>query len=253
MPLKALGACNAFTDPMPIGRRSRVLLATSISPTDEIFASLAYVSEVKKVGRELLLRLGHPKPEVDDTFRIFRSFIRQARTFYESARTLHHRASALIYYYSFLNLAKALICLTDPKAVSGKISHGLFYRFRHGKLASQSLGVEAKGVYRSFYEKVTSYTLPQTFRPNIGRLLTYCSDIAYECEHSGFGQHRALPCRHRLLIDTEKKVAFSVLAVAHFERVEPYKKALKPCFAYYEEGDVSQKMAAVASYFDLTV
>lgn len=253
MALKRISRADAYSDPIYIGPRDRVELGTSVPPIDEVFASLAYVSEVKKAGRDLFLRSGRTRTEVDSTFHTFRSFIRQARTFYESARTLHHRASALIYYYSFLNLAKAYICLTDPAAVSGKASHGLYYKFSNGKLSTQFLGVEGSGIFRAFYDKLVGQQLPKVFRPNVARLLAYCSDIAYECEQAGFGRHRALPCWHRVLFDqNQTKTAFSLVAAVHFDLLESYKKALKPFFNYYEEVDATQDIPRVASYLGIS-
>lgn len=250
MPLRPLSPSDAFSDPIYVGTRNRALLGTSLSAKDEVFGSLAYLSEVKKAGRDLLVRMAHPRHEIDSTFRLFQSFIRQSRTFYESALTLHHRASALNYYYAFLNLAKAYICLKDPKIVSGKITHGLFYRFRKGRFSTQFLGIESKGLFPLFYQKIVGIALPAQFRPNVRLLLTYCSDIAHECETGGYGQHRSLPCRHRVLFDQRNtKTGFSLLAIQHFERIDPYKKALAPFFAYYDEVDATGHIPQVATYF----
>ncbi|MCJ7529610.1 MAG: YaaC family protein [Anaerolineales bacterium] len=216
-----------------MGKWQRIDLLTTQPVDDEIFASLEYISEVDKVGVQFFKDLGYQNPK--ELLLIFRAFIRQAKTFYYAAKQLHYRASALLYYYAFLNLAKAYITLSDPNSVSERISHGLMYKFMRGNLRSQGVFLPpSMGVFQILYEIETSVNIPANLKMSIVTLLGYCTDVAYEYEMAGFGNRKITPVMVRMLLDRQNKISWPLIAVANFSLINPYKKALKSFYKHFD-------------------
>jgi hypothetical protein len=101
----------------------KIQMPTTNRISNELLASIQLYSEIKDIGKKILASNGHK--DLAKSFLILQSYIRQAVKFYEAAEVLHYRASPLIYYYSFMNLAKAYICLQDPTFVDSGLTHGL--------------------------------------------------------------------------------------------------------------------------------
>lgn len=215
-----------------ISPRPRRLLSTTRSIDDEVFASLEYISEIEDVGINYIKRFGHSKPK--KAFLLFQSFVRQAKTFYESASHLNYRASALIYYYSFLNLAKAYICLADPVFVSSPLTHGLRHSFQPGKFSTQYVTTERKGVFKKFYELMIDREIPPKTNLNIARILGYCTDIEHEYTSAGYGNPRIIPAGIRLLSNQKLRISWPILVIGSFEIILPYKKTLNAFNEYFE-------------------
>ena len=134
-----------------MGPRNTTKLTTVLDLSEEVFASLEYVSEIPNVGINFLKKAGVERPGVG--FKVFQAFIRQAKTFYQAASLLHFRAAALMYYYSFLNLVKAYISIHDPKFVAGYVGHGLTLgKFASSNFKQQAIFVDKRpGVFHKFY------------------------------------------------------------------------------------------------------
>jgi hypothetical protein len=180
-------------------------LLTTQPTDDEIFASLEYISEIDKVGLKFFkdLHLKNPRKSLLS----FRAFIRQAKTFYYAAKQLNYRASTLLYYYSFLNLAKAYVTVSNPEKVTGRITHGLAYEQVKGGLNNQGVLVtKNEGVFHKLYEKETLTKIPSKLKLNIKSLLGYCTDVNYEYEMAGFGNRKVIPVKVRLLSNIKRKM-----------------------------------------------
>lgn len=232
--------------------RQRNEILTTCGLDDEAFAAIQYFSEVRDVGISRIEELGHANAE--EVFLLFQSFIRQARTFYEAGRQLHYRASPLMYYYSFLNLAKAAICLSDPNFVSSPVYHGLTYHVEMSALSAQSVEVGPReGAFHRFYDLVTGRPIPFGCKLNITDLLAYCWDISYEYQLAGYGGTRLVPGAIRVVSNSREKTSWPILAVlgfealaqrgrtsAHFnkyfERVETPKHGAREAFGILAEG-----------------
>lgn len=84
----------------------------------------------------------------------FRNYVRSAKTYWDSAVTINGSSAALLYYYAFLNLAKAELLTTVPSSVVGtKLMHGLSFDPSKAKsLKSDRLKVHG-GAFSLLYEK----------------------------------------------------------------------------------------------------
>lgn len=220
-----------------------VKLSTGISIDEEVFSALEYVSEIPEVGIEFLKDQAAPRPAT--TFRLFQALIRQAKTFYSAAKELHFRASALMYYYSFLNLAKAYIAIRNPSLVSGLVRHGL----SSGEFARRSFDKQAvfvtrqRGVFHDFFDLELGQQPPSNFRLGATGLLGYCSDVKHEYERAQFGDHRLLPARVRLFANAPSKLSWLGLAVYKFDLIRSYRKSLAGFFDYFEEVSLDSQWA----------
>lgn len=189
----------------------RTILKTTQPIDEEIFATIKYYSEIKNVGVDFMKKLGHSKPK--ENWLLFQSFIRQAETFHQSANLLNYRAAALMHYYSFLNLAKGFICLSDPDYVTQAVGHGLRHKFHKGSFSSQHIIAENKGVFPKLYETIIGTKIPQNTKLNIIQLLGYCTDISHEYKMSGFGKSRTHPAIVRLLGNSSRKESWPLLSI----------------------------------------
>src|SRR3990172_6398381 len=101
---------------------------------------------------------GVPRPK--PAFEAFRAFVRQGKAFYEAASHLQYRAAPLMYYYAFLNLAKAYITIREPGFVRGRVHHGLEQTPQKKTLARETIRVPLKpGVFHKLYEVETHLPL----------------------------------------------------------------------------------------------
>ena len=230
---------------LPLDFIPRVELATTSAADEEIFASLNFVSDIKNVGLEFVARLtGKKKKDGKKTHQLFQAFVRQAQAFFQSAEKLHYRASPLFYYYSFLNFAKAYICLRRPEIFSQKVRHGIFHDYKPKKtFRQQVVTTAANGVFPLFYELVVGTRLPNGFSFNIQQLLGYMSDIEFEYGQAKYGEHRVVPVKSRGLIKKISETStetWPLLAVNRFERLESCKNASKSFFQHFEEVDLNK-------------
>src|SRR5258708_105382 len=91
---------------------------TSCPIHEELFATLHYFSEVRDTGLPgLKARTGLPASQVSRVLEYFQWVIRQAKDYFNAALHLPYNTAPLLYYYAFLNLAKARLCITAPQFI----------------------------------------------------------------------------------------------------------------------------------------
>lgn len=217
----------------PLGKRRKVLLNTNNSIEDEIFASLEYFTEIESVGIEFLRERGVANPK--NNFKTMQAFVRQAKTFYLAGKKLHFRASPLMYYYSFLNLVKAYILLSDSRFLRNTLSHGLYQKnFAAGPLSLQTLSLtKKKGVFHKFYELERYINIPNSTKLSISSMFAYCSDVAHEFVLSGWGASKILPVKMSVFSHRGGRISWPMMVIANFSVLAPYKKSLSPFFRYF--------------------
>lgn len=120
-------------------------------------------------------------------------YIDQAKTYYQDARKSHWKSSGLLYYYSFLNLAKAFIVskrsLPASYLKSTSIYHGLQANPQNpAEIINFNINIHPpisnnkKNIFSLFYEKLTGHNWPFTNTINIplSDILGYCDEISHE-------------------------------------------------------------------------
>jgi len=215
MPLPAArnwtGWLRAEWSPTPVRR----LRSNLPDITDELFAVLRFVSEVPEAGKLLVKEhcADASETEIDERYTKVRACSRQAENYYRAAQKLHYRSAALLYYYAFLNLAKAVLEV-----------RGFVYDQHHGlrdqrdsvsiDLAMQNVKILKRGVFPSLYEQEFQVSLPTSTSLDVRSLLAYASDIAYQYGQAGFGTCAVeTDCRARVLVHQGNGQMWYVLAV----------------------------------------
>ena len=118
-------------------------------------------------------------------------YIRQASEFYEAARAARANTAPLIYYYSFLNLAKALCEFRQPNFHRHPecYRHGLSWTPDRLKLADpvkEKIRVTTRGVWHVLWESLTNLPCPAANPTNlmIKDMFSYCPEVSVECQNT---------------------------------------------------------------------
>lgn len=208
-------------------------ITTHESIEDDLFSAIDYIAEIEDVGLKRFESLG--KNKAKKTYETFRSFVRQSKNFYFAAKELHYRSSALLYYYSFLNLVKAYLTFTTCNIFDQRIYHGLEYRSLSGDLSLQNIRLHKSGIYPLFYESLYNIKIEKSHLLNIVTLLGYCYDIQHEYETAGYGNIKQCLSRVVSLSNSRQRFSWLFIAVHNFNVIKPHKKTLKKFNKYYEQ------------------
>ena len=114
-------------------------------------------------------------------------YIQQASEFYRAAATAKPNTAPLIYYYSFLNLAKALCEMRNPRfhRRAECYAHGLGWKPNPRKLVELSKDkviIRGRGVWHVLWESLTRMPFPAINHVSISvkKLFSYCPEICAE-------------------------------------------------------------------------
>lgn len=234
-----------------ISKRNIQGLKTDNPIDDELWILLEYYSEVEEVGQKYLLSKGIPKRKVKQTFKYFQSFVRQAKTYYLSAKNLHPRSAGLLYYYCFLNLAKAALIQKHPDIGKTKIGHGVSCLPKDfSKLKTQTVKVlDDGGVFQKLYDWYFGTPIKKQSL-NINELLNYCSDIAYQCQVAGIASEKLEPCLYVHLMNKNEKTGWALIGIPGFNTVKKYSSSFREFFMEFEQVDVPELQAR--QYFNMS-
>lgn len=234
-----------------ISKRNIQGLHTDGPIDDELWILLEYYSEVEEVGHKHLLNQGIPKRQVKQTYKYFQAFVRQAKTYYLSAKNLHPRSAGLLYYYCFLNLAKAALVQEYPQIGKIRIGHGASSLPKDfSKLKSQTVRVlDDGGVFQKLYDWYFGTPIKKQSL-NIQELLNYCSDISYQCQIAGIASDKLEPCLHVHLVNKNDKTGWAVIGIPGFNNVKKYSSSLHEFFKEFEQVEVPESQAR--QYFDMS-
>lgn len=154
---------------------------------DEIWEILRLVSSDRE--RFIAIAVAVPPAEIDSAWLTYKAFVRQADTYYRAATSMNGSAAALLYYYSFLNLAKAELCQWRPSSVAGVVRHGIGSQFE-GDMEDWTVTSHPSGVFPLLYEKRVGRALPKV-NSKISALTLFrrCAEVSFELEEAGYGPH----------------------------------------------------------------
>lgn len=219
-------------------------LVTSGDVDDELWIILEYYSEVESVGLEFLRNSGITNLRTrKKTYKAFQAYVRQAKNYYNSAKSLQVRSSGLLYYYCFLNLAKAALVISDPTISGSFIRHGLQYHTNdNSSFSSQKVLIEKSGVFRKLYEFYFGKS-PSSNAFNIQTLLSYCTDISYQNDIAGVGADKVIPAFSAIAMDDSRKKNWNVVIFPNLDEVLKYKKTMKTFFENFEKVEIPQNIS----------
>lgn len=156
--------------------------------TEEVSAAFAWrilraYRDVPERGRELFTgTLG----QRNKAWREFRSYVRQAETYFSAGQGISGPSAALPYYYAALNLAKAELMVRAPGSIvpGGRIGHGLTTTWgKSSRISGDRLNIR-DGVFPLLYRERVG-TSPQREPMSIIILLRNVPEIGYELEMMG--------------------------------------------------------------------
>ncbi len=203
---------------------------------------------------------GKTDSECEQLFRMFQAFIRQAKTFYTSSEALHHRASPLLAYYAFMNLAKAYLCRSAPDLMlqTGSLYHGLVSCPPNPNFQKEIVDTH-DGVFWHFYKTSTGIELPKGtgrvkqrkrgFRLSIPEMLLYVSDLSGNYENFTGDRSRMSRGMSRYTFDAEGNIGKWLIAIGDFHGFGQYPDAFANFFSKFEE--VQLHPAAMERIFGL--
>ncbi|NTW27593.1 MAG: hypothetical protein HGA36_04670 [Candidatus Moranbacteria bacterium] len=210
----------------------------------ELWMILEQYSEIKEVRKKFIKNLGIKNSnKAEKVSKNFQSFVRQAKNYYFAAKKLPNSSSALLYYYSFLNLIKALLILHYSDKISGKISHGLQAKDKRGNNFKDEHVLFRDGVFKLLYEHETGEKIKDKTSFSISTLLGYCNDISYQYSIGGFGESLNARGLMILFIDKNRNKAWGTLALYNFESIEKCKKRVAKFKENYEEISMDKSVA----------
>ncbi len=150
------------------------------------------MDKVSQIWQELTM-LRHEGADGIYGKKVTSSYIDQAKTYYLDARNSNWKSGGLLYYYSFLNLAKAFVvsqrAISGSKLKSTSIYHGLTNEPQNPSNLSEfefqihpKSHRNKKNIFAVFYEKLTDnpwpFNSPLTIK--IKDIISYCDEISHE-------------------------------------------------------------------------
>jgi len=180
---------------------------------DEPWSSrLAWLQLLWLADNEDAIRARFPGggPEKSRAFKEFRAFLYQAKAYYVAAESTEGVASALPFYYSFLNLAKAELLLSRGTSfLNSSLGHGI-------RAPNPARGVQLdrlriiNGVFRWLYTDRLGHGPPEDEIP-VARVLRNVRPLGYEFDHSGIGAAATYGGWHAIAIDEQRM--WSIIAL----------------------------------------
>lgn len=162
------------------------LASSSRDRVDELWSMLRYdILLDESMDNKLKLRGAKTKAQRERIKSELLAYIDQAENFYSFARKSDYRSAALLYYYSFLNLAKAFIVSNKPTLTNKTFRHGLIRKTKRGKLIDRSFQVQKSStnqisVFNEIYNLEYNTHLPINKSISFEHTLGYITDIEDE-------------------------------------------------------------------------
>jgi YaaC-like protein len=135
------------------------------------------------------------------TWQKYRAYVGQAHEYYENARKIRTLSASLIYYYAFMNLAKAYILLRGPNRAQQVRSHGIEV-VDHTSIKvydDQKIKI-TEGAFPVFSELAAGVELNRNTVLGIRELMSYAQDISYQANIYQIHEVSTHPAKVRTLV-----------------------------------------------------
>lgn len=182
-----VGTERKYTGNMVLNHLKHEVLSVSTSrdKVTELWAMLKYSALIDNRLDDIFKSKGVHKPKRQMLISEVRSYIEQSENFYTYALNSDYRSAALLYYYSFLNLAKASLIINTPALSGNMFHHGMKREMKSGLLKNRSLSVIASRpgftpVFNELYNQEYGLYLPSKKSIGLEHILGYITDISYE-------------------------------------------------------------------------
>jgi hypothetical protein len=231
---------------------------TRLRLDEEYWLALRHPSEVAAVGLAQLASThpgfaSLPGEDQQRLWREFRAYVRQAEGFYRGAEVLPWRSSPLNYYYSFMNLAKAIALSRGlfpalPVDAPRHLRHGLSASVESGLSDKWKLTIKSAGdIFGLLYQASVGTSAPAGTTMDARELLGYVSSIHWQVEQSRPTEAASwFPCKWVILVDGKR--FWDVVAVPRVANMSKLSPALG---TLYEELPVEAAKDLARSTMDL--
>lgn len=222
---------------------------------EELWNTIEHYSEIDRKGIKLIQSNGSSAKDAKDLQVLFRSRIKQAKNYYNSALALPNISAPVLYYYSFYNLACALIVSRGTKIDEKKCNHGLKYDYEKvSKLFKNEVltikdSTDIHNIFPLIYEIVVGKKISIN-NLNISNILSYCTDIAYQYEESKFGLAKVHLSKAVILSSNSNKKAWSLVAIPNKVNISKYSKSFRKFINEFNEVDLLHQLALQIFEFD---
>jgi hypothetical protein len=130
-------------------------------------------------------------------WREFSNYVRQAKAYWDAAQLTAGSSAALLYYYAFLNLAKAELLTTRPADIYGqRVQHGLTFSPTRAQSVRGDIVRVANGAFPMLYQKRTGLPLAVGTELSIRSLLRSIPEVGLELADTGMVGTTAEPLFH---------------------------------------------------------
>lgn len=168
-----------------ITRDSFQEVTTTRDKVAEVFSLLRHDVLISDGGHKKLEKRLKKRESRDLVLSQVSSYIDQAENFYNYARNSDYRSAALLYYYSFLNMAKAAIIMNKPSLLNKKFGHGVQVTKSSGQLGNRKIKIKETdeknvAVYNELYKLIFGEYLPKDYEIKTLDFLGYITDITLE-------------------------------------------------------------------------
>jgi hypothetical protein len=167
-------------------------------------------------------------------------FIRQAESYWSGAQKVDGTAGALLYYYCFMNLAKAELLPLRPNEMVADPMHGLRCRpsaqenFATAELKVDSLSRVPNQIFYFLYEKRTGEAWPASIDGvNVVEALCRIPELVYETQKLGYTSS-VCHVYHTITL-TETHEARSEIAAVNYEAIRRSASTAKAIGNHYSE------------------
>jgi hypothetical protein len=171
-------------------------LEATTSPLQTLWSLLESYYQIDSKRDRLLLSKGIHDLEMRAMLgETFSAYMLQAKNFYDYACNSDFRSAPLLYYYSFLNMARAKIVIERPMFFGKEFTHGMKAEHSSNLFENQSIRIHGSlDLRRRINPMERIPTLPMLYRLRFGKnipkgtvlelqnLLSYCSDINHEMQ-----------------------------------------------------------------------
>jgi len=224
-----------------LSQRNIQRLSASGEIDDEFWILLEYYSEVENVGLNYLKQKGIQNSATRrKVFKHFQAHVRQAKSYYYSAKVLPPRSSGLLYYYCFLNLAKSVLVIKEPNIAGKEEYHGLNYKVdNNSPFRQQTLNIKPDGIFPKLYDWYFGQTI-KLKQVNISSLLSYCTDISYQCKIAGIHDTKILYSYYAHCVDKNKKLGWALVGIPQSSVLLKYPKSVNLFLKNYEKIELPQ-------------
>jgi hypothetical protein len=177
--------------------------------TGFLWEQLRQYSEIQERGRSLFVgKLG----QRNTLWIEFRNYVRQAKAYFDGAEHVQGSSAALLYYYSFLNLAKAeLLRSVSSQIVGVEVHHGLTYRPADARTIRGDVVRVRSGVFSLLYRARTGHTAPSAAPLRIPRVLGSIPGIGWELTQTAIARPRCARICSIVAVDQTQMWSFLAL------------------------------------------